>query len=154
MAELEPRLNQKGKGLAVKQTYTAEVTDPLTGQVTVLVADSEAAVDRLVTELLEESYPLPVDDGAGSPEGAAAVRKTLKLAAAAAATSTRLVEVRHVDEQLVRIEIGCPASPRIGDLQVIAALEQQLVDVLPGRWQACWHPDAGTLLLTRTSNPT
>ena len=135
------------------QTYTAEVTDPLTGQVTVLVAASEAAVDRLVPGVLEGRYPLLVDDGAGSPEGAAAVRRTLKLAAAAVAASTRLVEVRNVDEQLVRIEIGCPASPRIGELQVIAALEGQLVDVLPGRWQACWHLDAGTLLLTRTSNP-
>lgn len=138
--------------MTMKQTYMADVTDPLTGQVTVLVADSETALDRLVADLLDENFPLPVDDGAGSPAGAAAVRQTLKLATAIVGASTRLVEVHNVDEQLVRIEIGCSPTPRIGDLQVIAALEPRLVDVVPGRWQASWHLEAGTLLLTRTDS--
>lgn len=138
--------------MAVKHTYTAEVTDPLTGQVTVVEADSEAAVDRLVEELLDESFPLPVDHGVGSPGGAAMVRRTLKLITAILAGSTRLVEVRNVDEQLVRIEIGCSTgTPEFGELRVIAELEERLVDVLPGRWQACWHLGAGTLILTRAT---
>lgn len=138
--------------MAVKQTYSAEVTDPLTGQKRVLVADSEVELDIKVADLLDQRYPLPVDDGAGSPAGAALVRQVLKLATALVGASTRLVEVRNVDEQLVRIEIGCGSSQRIGDLQVIAALEPRLVKVLPGRWEACWHLDAGTLLITRTSS--
>lgn len=138
----------------VKHTCSAEVTDPVTGQVTVLVAGSEAELDSKVTELLEQEYPMPIDDGAGSPAGAALVRQVLKLVTAAAGASTRLTRVHNIDQQLVRVEICCHTSPRIGDLQVIADLEWRLVDVLPGRWQACWHLDAGTLLLTRTSNNT
>lgn len=38
--------------------YLAEVTDPTTGAVTVLGADSEAELDRLVEAHLQQAFPL------------------------------------------------------------------------------------------------
>lgn len=136
-----------GEGTATGR-WTAEVTDPVTGEVTVLVAGSEAGLEAKVGALLEERYPTPVDPGAGGQAGAAAVRQLMKQVTALVGSSTRLVEVSNVDGRLVRIEIGVGASPRMGDLQVIAQLEPRLENVLEGRWQACWHLDAGTLLIT------
>lgn len=129
--------------------WTAEVTDPVTGEVTVLVAGSEVGLEAQVGAFLDERYPTPVDQGAGGQAGAAAVRQLMKQVTALVGSSTRLVEVSNVDGRLERIEIGVGASPRMGDLQVIAQLEPRLEHVLEGRWQACWHLEAGTLLVTR-----
>lgn len=131
------------------QLWSAEVTDPVTGEVTILHADTEAELELQVGRLLDDVYPLPVDAGAGNPANAAAVRQVLKAATALVGTSTRLVEVRNVDEQLVRIEIGCGTSAKLGDLRVIATLEQRLADIVSGRWEASWHLASGSLLLAR-----
>jgi len=84
-----------------------------------------------------------------SPDIATAVRKVLKTVTGLVGVSTRVVDICNVDTQLVRIQIGCATSPRLGDVGVIAAVERQLVDLLPGRWHAGWHLAAGALLLTR-----
>lgn len=131
------------------QLWSAEVTDPVTGEVTILHADSEAELELQVDRLLDDLYPLPVDAGAGNAANAATVRQVLKVATGLVGASTRLAEVRNVDEQLVRIEIGCGASPKIGNLQLIATLEKRLADVLPGRWEASWHLAGNSLLLAR-----
>lgn len=140
-------------GKTMTQLWSAEVTDPVTGEVTILHADSEGELELQVSRLIDDVYPLPVDAGAGNPANAAAVRQVLKVATGLVGASTRLVEVRNVDEHLVRIEIGCSNSPRLGDLQVIANLEQRLVDLLPGRWEASWHLAGNSLLLARTQPP-
>lgn len=131
--------------------WSAEVADPVTGEVTILQADSETQLDVLVEALLAGQYPIPVQQGAGSAENVAAVREVLKLITRLLGASTRLVEVTNSDLHMRRIVISVSASPRVGQLGVLAELEQRLQQVLGGSWQACWQqiePGARTLLIT------
>ena len=39
--------------------HIAEITDPVTGDIATVTADSEAELEQLITSRLEESYPTP-----------------------------------------------------------------------------------------------
>lgn len=126
--------------------HTAEITDPLTGEIVVLEAGSGDELDAAVEAWLADRFELPVDQGAGSAAGAGLVRQVLRVVTSVVGTSTRLIDVANLDGQLVRIEIGCgPAAS--GNVQVIAQVEQRLRDVLPGRWEAGWNTAAASVVL-------
>lgn len=49
----------KGKLMTNQRTWTAEVTNPTTGQVTVITASTETELDLLVDEHLEAAFAPP-----------------------------------------------------------------------------------------------
>ena len=55
----------KGKLMTNQRTWTAEVTDPTTGQITVISASSENELDRLVDEHLAAAFDLPANHEPG-----------------------------------------------------------------------------------------
>lgn len=128
--------------------WSAEVTDPVTGEVTVLQADSEVQLDDRIEALLHGTYPLPVESGAGSADNLAAVREVMKFITSRWRTSSRLTEVTNGDGRVTRMVIGVGVVPT--DVQ-LADVEAQVQRILGGSWRARWDPERGSVDIAPTS---
>lgn len=127
--------------------WSAEVTDPVTGEQSILHADSEEQLDMQLESLLTAEYPIPIEQGAGSAANAVAVRHVMRLITLLLRASTRLIEVTNQDSQVTRIVIAVSAVPTTEQL---ADLESRLPNVLVGeRWRPSWRSKTNTLVITQ-----